>query len=54
MDEPLDKWLDYLDLDSIEKRRARFVVDVLTDGIAPTNNLLANPAVLKSEGHSRW
>ena len=53
LDESLGEWLDDLDLDSIDERQARFVVDVLTDSLAPTNNLLTNPAALKKARATR-
>ena len=53
VDESLDEWLGDLDLDSIEERQARFVVDVLTDSMAPTNSLLTNPAALKKARATR-
>ena len=53
LDESLGEWLDDLDLDSIDERQARFVVDVLTDSLAPSNNLLTNPAALKKARATR-
>ena len=47
LDETLDEWVDELDLEKLDEQKARFVVDVLTDSLAPTNNLLTNPAALK-------
>ncbi len=53
LDESIEEWVTDLDLDATEERKARFVVDVLTDGIAPTNNLLTNPAALKKARATR-
>lgn len=53
LDESMGEWLDELDLDSIDDRQARFVVDVLTDSLSPTNNLLTNPAALKKARATR-
>ncbi len=41
------KWLDELDLDALEKDRARFVSTIIIDGLAPTNTLAGNPTAQK-------
>jgi polyhydroxyalkanoate synthase len=53
LDESFEEWVTDLDLDTTEERKARFVVDLLTDGVAPTNNLLTNPAALKKARATR-
>ncbi|WP_435201281.1 PHA/PHB synthase family protein [Qipengyuania sp. 902] len=41
------KWVEELELDELEKDRARFVSNMIIDGIAPTNTLLGNPSAQK-------
>lgn len=41
------KWLDELELDALEKDRARFISAIIIDGLAPTNTLAGNPAAQK-------
>ena len=41
------KWMDELDLDSLEKDRARFVSGIIMDSLAPTNTLAGNPTAQK-------
>ncbi|MDP4575459.1 alpha/beta fold hydrolase [Qipengyuania sp. G39] len=41
------KWLEDLELDELEKDRARFVSNMIIDGLAPTNTLLGNPSAQK-------
>jgi polyhydroxyalkanoate synthase len=41
------KWLDELDLDALEKDRARFVSTIIIDSLAPTNTLAGNPTAQK-------
>ncbi len=53
MDESMGEWVDDLGLDSVEERKARFIVDVLTDSLAPCNVLLTNPAALKKAWATR-
>lgn len=53
LDESCSEWVDDLDLDSMTERKARFVVDILTDSLAPTNLLLTNPAALKKARATR-
>lgn len=43
----LNRFVERSALDGESKQRARFVVDLLTDALAPTNTLLGNPAALK-------
>jgi len=53
LDESLDEWVDELELNSVDERKARFIIDVLTDSLAPTNALLTNPAALKKARATR-
>ncbi|WP_324827189.1 PHA/PHB synthase family protein [Qipengyuania zhejiangensis] len=41
------KWLEDLDLDDLERDRARFISNIIIDGIAPTNTLIGNPTAQK-------
>ena len=43
----LKTFVDRSALDHKTKERARFVVSLLTDALAPTNSLLGSPAALK-------
>jgi polyhydroxyalkanoate synthase len=43
----LDQWLDASGLESIERERARFVLDIAKDVLAPVNTLLGNPAAVR-------
>lgn len=40
-------WLDELELDELEKDRARFISNIIIDGLAPTNTLMGNPTAQK-------
>ncbi|MDC0887114.1 hypothetical protein OAS19_04925 [Altererythrobacter sp.] len=40
-------WLEELELDDLEKDRARFISTIIIDSIAPTNTLAGNPAAQK-------
>jgi polyhydroxyalkanoate synthase len=43
----LDTFIESTGLDSAARQRARFVMSLLADSVAPTNTLLGNPAALK-------
>lgn len=43
----LKGWLDDAEIDSGDKVRAHFILDVITDSLAPTNSLVGNPAAMK-------
>ena len=43
----LSRFVDKSGLDELGKKRAQFVVSLLTDALSPTNTLLGNPAALK-------
>jgi polyhydroxyalkanoate synthase len=53
LDESFSEWVDELNLDEIDERKARFIVDILTDSLAPTNLLLTNPSALKKARATR-
>ncbi|MEH6569304.1 MAG: alpha/beta fold hydrolase [Halioglobus sp.] len=53
LDESCSEWIDELDLDDMNERKARFVMDILTDSVAPTNSLLTNPSALKKARATR-
>ncbi|RDC60148.1 Poly(3-hydroxyalkanoate) polymerase [Alteripontixanthobacter maritimus] len=40
-------WIDELELDALEKDRARFISTIIIDALAPTNTLAGNPAAQK-------
>ncbi|MBX7481066.1 PHA/PHB synthase family protein [Qipengyuania qiaonensis] len=40
-------WLDDLELDELERDRARFISNIIIDGLAPTNTLAGNPSAQK-------
>ncbi len=40
-------WLEELELDALEKDRARFISNIIIDSIAPTNTLIGNPTAQK-------
>lgn len=41
------RWLEDLELDALEKDRARFVSNIILDSLSPTNTLLGNPTAQK-------
>lgn len=41
------QWLEELELDALEKDRARFVSQIIIDSLAPTNTLIGNPTAQK-------
>ena len=41
------KWLEELELDELEKDRARFISNIIIDSLAPTNTLAGNPSAQK-------
>ncbi len=52
------EWVDVLDLGESDRARARFVVQLYVDTLAPTNFLLGNPSAMRkayqSGGRSLW
>lgn len=53
LDESCSEWVDELDLNELDERKARFILDLLTDSVAPTNLLLTNPSALKKARATR-
>ena len=47
MQEHLEDWVGDLKLGEMEHARATFVMNMITDAIAPTNSLVTNPAAKK-------
>ena len=47
------KWVDAVGFNDIDRERARFIVDLVTDALAPTNFLLGNPSALKRARETR-
>lgn len=45
--ESLEEWLDDLELGTVDKLRADFLLRLIGDSIAPTNTLLGNPQALR-------
>jgi polyhydroxyalkanoate synthase subunit PhaC len=43
----MNRWVEELELDELERARARFVSGMIVDSIAPTNTLAGNPSALK-------
>ncbi len=43
----MSNWLEELELDDLEKDRARFISNIIIDSIAPTNTLIGNPTAQK-------
>ena len=43
----MHNWLEELELDELERDRARFISQIIVDGIAPTNTFAGNPTAQK-------
>lgn len=43
----MDHWLDQVDMEGMDRQRARYIVDVAKDLLAPVNTLPGNPAALR-------
>ena len=41
------RWLEDLELDELERDRARFISNIIIDSLAPTNTLVGNPSAQK-------
>lgn len=41
------RWIDDLELDELERNRARFVSGMILDALSPTNSLAGNPSAIK-------
>lgn len=46
-EESLDEWVEALDFDEIDARKARVITRFIADTLAPSNNLFSNPAAMK-------
>jgi polyhydroxyalkanoate synthase len=49
----LRNWVDDAGLKPQDKTRATFILDILTDAVAPTNSLIGNPLALKKAYETR-
>ena len=47
MKENLNNWLSEANIEEVDRARAHFILEVVTDALAPTNTLVGNPAALK-------
>jgi polyhydroxyalkanoate synthase len=47
------EWVEMLDLDEVDREKARFLIQLYVDAMAPTNFLLGNPSALRSAYESR-
>lgn len=43
----MHSWLEDLELDELERDRARFISNIIIDSVAPTNTLMGNPTAQK-------
>ncbi len=43
----VQRWIDDLDFDELERNRARFVSGMILDALSPTNTLAGNPSAIK-------
>ena len=43
----MSNWLEDLELDELERDRARFISNIIIDSVAPTNTLIGNPTAQK-------
>ncbi len=43
----MTNWLEELELDDLERDRARFISNIIIDGLSPTNTLVGNPSAQK-------
>jgi polyhydroxyalkanoate synthase len=44
----MDNWLDQIELQGMDDKRARFLMGILKDMMAPVNNLYSNPQAMKA------
>ena len=49
----LDDWLDQIELEGMDDKRARFLIGILKDLMAPVNGFFSNPQALKALFDSR-
>ncbi|HEB26491.1 MAG TPA: alpha/beta fold hydrolase [Porticoccus sp.] len=52
-DESMGELVDELELDAVDERRAKFVKELITTSMAPTNFLLSNPKALRRAVETR-
>lgn len=45
--ESLEEWTGDMDFERLDEQRAKFLLEILSSSIAPTNTLLGNPAALR-------
>ncbi|MEH6549292.1 MAG: alpha/beta hydrolase [Pseudomonadales bacterium] len=53
LNESLEEWVDDLDLNTVDKLRAEFLLRIVGDSIAPTNTWLGNPQALRKARQTR-
>jgi len=53
MNESLEEWVDDLNLDSVDRLRAEFLLRIIGDSFSPTNTLLGNPVALRKARETR-
>ena len=53
MNESLEEWIEDLDLDSVDRLRAEFLLRIIGDSFAPTNTLLCKPVALRKARETR-
>ena len=49
----LEEWVEKIELDDRDRRRARFFVELVVDAFSPTNFLLGNPEALRHAKDTR-
>ena len=47
MKQNLNNWLNEANIEELDRARAHFILEVITDAMAPSNTLLGNPAAMK-------
>ncbi|PCI59058.1 MAG: class II poly(R)-hydroxyalkanoic acid synthase [Kordiimonadales bacterium] len=47
MKQNLNNWLSEANIEEVDRARAHFILEVVTDALAPSNSLLGNPAAMK-------
>ena len=53
LNESLQEWVDDLDLGTVDRLRADFLLRIVGDSISPTNTLLGNPQALRKARETR-
>ncbi len=49
----LDEWLEQIELQGMDEKRAQFLLNIMKDMLAPVNNFYTNPAALQALFNSR-